>query len=177
MLEAVEFWPSSPAVMLSPKARNDVVVSRGGSRTVTENEQDAVRCDASVTVQVTVFCPIAKGDPGGGVQAVVTGSLPLLTIGSANVTAAGPPSIDCAVCAAGQMMVGGSGVGGTGTGTGVGAAAPPQAVKLMVVAAITLRKKSALHTKKTLAEQNGRVKYAKPCESALPRIRTGSTDG
>ena len=59
--------------MLSPNARNDVVDSFGGASTVTTNEQLSVRWSASVAVHVTVFWPIENGDPGGGVQVVVTG--------------------------------------------------------------------------------------------------------
>ncbi len=75
-LDATEFCPSSPAVMLSPNARNDVVDSFGGLVTVTRNEQLSVRCRASVAAQVTVFCPIVNGDPATGVQVVLTGACP-----------------------------------------------------------------------------------------------------
>jgi hypothetical protein len=143
----VEFWPSSPAVMLSPKARNDVVVSLGGSSTVTTNEQVATRCKASVAVHVTVFCPIANGEPVAGVQVVLTGSLPLATAGSVNVIGAGAPSTDCAVCAPGQVMDGASGVGGTGVGTEVGAVAPPHAAKIIVLAARKKQRTPGLPTK------------------------------
>jgi len=53
------FRPSSPHVMLSPNATNVVTLRRGGGgmTTVTGNVQFAVRCCASVMVQVTVVAP------------------------------------------------------------------------------------------------------------------------
>ena len=122
-LAETEFWPSSPAVMLSPKERNEVVASLGGVRIVTTKEHMAGRCRASVTVHVTVFGPTAKADPDGGVQAVMFGACPCATVGAAKVTTVAPPSGDCAVCAAGHVMTGGS------VGTGVGVVGPPQAAR------------------------------------------------
>jgi hypothetical protein len=81
-LDVTEFCPSSPAVILSPNARNDVVDNLDGLVTVTVNEQLSVRCNASVAAQVTVFCPIENGDPGTGVQVVLTGACPFDTIGA-----------------------------------------------------------------------------------------------
>jgi hypothetical protein len=83
--------------MLSPNARNDVAVSLGGSSTVTTNEQLSVRWRASVTWQLTVFCPTVKGDPVEGVQVVTTGAWPFAMDGAANVTVADAPSVDCTV--------------------------------------------------------------------------------
>ena len=114
-LAAVEFCPSSPAVMLSPNARNEVVDSFGGMSTVTRNEHESVRCSASVAAQVTVFWPTENVDPAAGVQIVVTGAWPLSTIGALKVTGVNPPSSDCAVCDAGHAILGGS-----ATGAGVG---------------------------------------------------------
>jgi hypothetical protein len=81
-LGATEFWPSSPDVMLSPNATNDVVDNLDGLVTVTVNEQLSVRCKASVAAQVTVFWPIEKGVPAAGVQVALTGAWPLATIGA-----------------------------------------------------------------------------------------------
>jgi hypothetical protein len=72
--DATEFWPSSPAVMLSPKDMNDVVDSFGGARTVTRNAHVSVRFNASVTSHVTVFCPMENDVPAAGVHVVVTGA-------------------------------------------------------------------------------------------------------
>src|SRR3954447_2615640 len=99
--------------MLSPKARNDVVASRGGVSTVTMNEQLSRRCSASGAVQVTVAWPIVNGDPPAGEQLVVTGSGRLRTDGAVNGTGVAAPSSDWAVCAAGQVILGGSAVTGT----------------------------------------------------------------
>jgi hypothetical protein len=79
--DATEFWPSSPAVMLSPNDMNEVVDSFGGLRTVTTNEQLSVRCSASVAEHVSVFCPMLNAVPVAGVQVVVTGASPFNTPG------------------------------------------------------------------------------------------------
>src|SRR3954468_9753575 len=81
-LGAIEFCPSSPYVMLSPNARNDVVESFGGLVTVTVNAHVSVRCSASVTVHVTIFWPSVKGDPADGEHAVATGVCPNVTVGA-----------------------------------------------------------------------------------------------
>jgi hypothetical protein len=146
-LEATEFCPSSPAVMLSPNARNDVVDNLDGLVTVTVNAQLSVRCRASVAAQVTVFCPIENGDPATGVQVVLTGACPFDTIGALKVTGVAPPSTDCAVCAAGQLIFGGSGVIGTGVGTWVGVVVPPHAVETIAPATARTRRSPHLHTK------------------------------
>ncbi len=91
--DATEFWPSSPAVMLSPNDMNEVVDSFGGLRTVTTNEQLSVRWSASVAEHVTVFCPMLNAVPVAGVQVVVTGVSPFNTPGGLKVTSVGPPSI------------------------------------------------------------------------------------
>jgi hypothetical protein len=112
----------SPAVMLSPRARNLVIVSSGVRVTVTVNEHELVRFRASVPVHVTVVAPIGKVDPEAGVHANVTGSLPAATVGAAKVTAVPEAAVVLAVTLAGQVRVGGSGSGsGVGVGVGVGA--------------------------------------------------------
>ena len=58
--------PSSPLVMLSPKAKNRVTASFGGggtARTVIANEQTSARCSASVAVHDTVVVPTLNVDP------------------------------------------------------------------------------------------------------------------
>ena|SRR5258708_9668378 len=133
--------------MLSPNARNEVVDNLDGLETVTVNEQLSVRCKASVAAQVTVFCPMVNGDPAAGVQVVLTGACPLATIGALKVTGNAPPSTDCAVCAAGQMIFGGSGVTGTGVGTCVGVVVPPHAAGTIAPAIAKARRSPRLHTK------------------------------
>ena len=46
--------------MLSPNATNLVKAMVGAAATLTANVQDAVRCRASVAVQVTIVPPIGK---------------------------------------------------------------------------------------------------------------------
>jgi hypothetical protein len=147
-LDATEFWPSSPAVMLSPNARNDVVDNFAGLVTVTVNVQLSLRCKASVAAQVTVFCPIVNVDPAAGVHVVLTGAWPFATIGALNDTGVAPPSTDCAVRDAGQVILGGSGENGTGVGTWVGVVVPPHAAGTIAPATATTRMRRHLHTKR-----------------------------
>jgi hypothetical protein len=119
-----------------------------GLVTVTVNEQLSVRCKASVAAQVTVFCPIEKGVPAAGVQVALIGAWPLATTGALKVTGNAPPSTDCAVCAAGQMIFGGSGVIGTGVGTCVGVVVPPHAAGTIAPAIARARRSPHLHTKR-----------------------------
>ena len=68
---------TSPAVMLSPNARNLVRdTCATGAATVTVNEHDRVACAASVAVHRTVVDPTGKVDAEAGVQAVCTGATP-----------------------------------------------------------------------------------------------------
>jgi hypothetical protein len=145
--DATEFWPSSPAVMLSPNDMNDVVDSLGGVSTVIMKEQLSVRWSASVTVHVTVFCPMLNAVPVAGVQVVATGASPLTTAGALNVTNVGPPSMDCAVWEAGHVIFGGSGMTGAGLGTVVGVVGPPHAAGIIAPASARARKSRHLHTK------------------------------
>ena len=93
-LGAVEFWPSSPQVMLSPNARKDVVASFGGLSTETRNEQVSARWSASVAVHETVRCPIENIDPETGEQMVLTGAWPLATVGAVKMNDRALPSVD-----------------------------------------------------------------------------------
>ena len=91
--------------------------------------------------------PTANGEPGDGVQVVLTGACPFDTIGALKVTGVAPPSTDCAVCAAGQLIFGGSGVIGTGVGTWVGVVVPPHATETIAPATARTRRSPHLHTK------------------------------
>jgi hypothetical protein len=133
--------------MLSPNDMNDVVDSFGGPSTVTRNEQLSVRWSASVTAHVTVFCPMLNAVPVAGVHVVVTGTSPFTTPGGVKVTSVGPPSMDCAVCEAGHVILGGSGVTGTGLGTVVGVVGPPHAAGIIAPDSARARKSPHLHTK------------------------------
>lgn len=76
-LAVVAGGETSPAVMLSPKARNVVRDSCGsGAATVTVNVHDLVVCTASVAVQRTVVAPTGKSEAAAGVQLVCTGAMP-----------------------------------------------------------------------------------------------------
>ena len=111
-------------------------------------EQLSRRCSASVAVQVTVACPIVNGDPAAGEQLVVTGDWPLRTDGAVNGTGVAAPSSDCAVCAAGQVILGGSAVTGTGIGTCVGVDGLAHAATIIALAIAQPRRTAHLHTKR-----------------------------
>src|SRR5262245_38114075 len=83
--------PSSPAVMLSPNARNDVTVIFGGCWITTLNEQAFVRWRASVAVHVTVVDPTGNVEPLGGAHATATGGAPPFAIAVPYDTVMGCP--------------------------------------------------------------------------------------
>src|SRR5690349_12160005 len=104
--------PSSPAVMLSPNARNRVPLSFGiggaGIVTVTLNEQTACRLMASVTVQPTDVVPPGNDVLDFGVQLNDVGGVPPVIAGSGYVTIADVAENDAAVTLTvpGQVMPG-----------------------------------------------------------------------
>ena len=108
--------PFSPNVMLSPNATNRVTTSTGlgGTTTVTGIVQLALRCSASVALQLTVVVPTLKLAPLTGVHASVNGVCPPATTGSLYVTGTGLPSADGCVTASGHLSVGASVGGGLG---------------------------------------------------------------
>ena len=63
---------TSPAVMLSPNARNLVFDSCASLATVTENEQLAVRFSESVAVHDTFVVPMGKLSPEAGEHDTLT---------------------------------------------------------------------------------------------------------
>jgi hypothetical protein len=78
-----EFAPSSPQVMLSPKATNLDTLSFAGTVTVTVNVQTSARALESVTVHVTLVDPGGNVDPVGGMHVGPTsGGSPPATVGS-----------------------------------------------------------------------------------------------
>jgi len=81
---------------------------------VTVKEHDACRDRASVAVQLTVVGPKGNDAPEAGVQGVVTGAAPAVTVGLANVTTWDAPVIPLTDTSAGHAICGGSvtGVGG-----------------------------------------------------------------
>src|SRR5262249_54851279 len=106
---AAVFCPSSPSVMLSPNARNDVTDSFGGSCTTTLNVQLAVRALASLVVQVTVVVPTVNDAALTGRQLVVNGGCPPVIVGAANETTCADPSSDSTGAGVtGQAIVGAS---------------------------------------------------------------------
>jgi hypothetical protein len=78
-------------VILSPNATNLVARSCGTFTTETGNVQLAVCCLASRAVHVALVVPTGNTD---GAQLVVTGAVPPVTIGAANVTGTALPSND-----------------------------------------------------------------------------------
>ena len=117
---------TSPAVMLSPKARNFVSAIFGDGVSVIWNEHDAVRFIASVAVHSTVVTPTGKLLPLVCVHDTETGVAPASTRGAPKMI--GPPASDVAVSPTlgGHAIDGGSatiGGGSGGGGVGVGVAA------------------------------------------------------
>src|SRR5581483_4992747 len=110
------FVPSSPYVMVSPKARNRVSEIFGGGVTVTSNEHDCDRCSASTTVHVTVDTPTGNSDPFAGVHVTFSGGCPPATVGLSNGTGMSAPTGDSTGSAFGQVIVGAAGGGGGGVG-------------------------------------------------------------
>src|SRR5262249_53527441 len=79
-----------PSVSLSPNPRyfEKASCGIGGGSTFTENEHEAECPAVSVALQVTGVDPTANADPDVCEQLVVTGGLPPLEVGAANVTTA-----------------------------------------------------------------------------------------
>jgi hypothetical protein len=71
--------------------------------TVTVKEHDATRALASVAMQLTLVGPRGNEPPDAGLQAVVTGAVPPVTVGLGNVTAWDPPLIPPTDMSAGQV--------------------------------------------------------------------------
>jgi hypothetical protein len=89
-----------------------------------------------------------NGVPANGVHAVVTGNCPFTTVGVGNGTLAATPSSDCAVIAAGQVILGGSGsTGGAGT-TWVGVDGLAHALSAIAATMENARRIPGLHTKR-----------------------------
>ena len=109
---------TSPAVRLSPYARNLVRDNRGiAASTVTVNVHVA-DCDAASTaVHFTDVEPIGKKAPDCLEQLTCTGSTPPLVHGAAKVTGMAAPVVDATRTLAGHVMLGGgTGVAGGFTG-------------------------------------------------------------
>lgn len=118
---------TAPSVMLSPKARKLVTARRGTRATVTVKPHDAACCRLSRAVQATAVVPRGKALSDAGVQVVVTGAVPPVVVGAANVTASGFPSTELAATFAGQEIASAAGGGGAG---GVGADGDPHAPEM-----------------------------------------------
>src|SRR5262245_12723454 len=102
--------PFSPSVTLSPNATYYVPLSRSGVE-VTVNEHCACREVASTALHETAVVPTLNELPDAGVQVVVTGDVPPLTVAGGYVTACPLPGTPCTVMLAGHEMVGAPGVG------------------------------------------------------------------
>src|SRR5437762_2774743 len=84
----------APSVMLSPNASMLLTDNFGTLLTVMLTLQVAV-CGvlaASFAVQLLVDAPTEKVEPDAGVQVVVTGALPPVTVGAGKLTGTGAPS-------------------------------------------------------------------------------------
>ena len=127
---------TSPAVKLSPNARNLVRDSRGtGGVMVTVNVQLVVSV-AAVAVQRTWVAPTGNSDADGGVQATVARDVPSartappVVVAAGYVTITGLPFGDAAACGGGHEIVRGwvVGAGGAVVGGGVGAVGDEQPI-------------------------------------------------
>jgi hypothetical protein len=97
---------TSPAVKLSPNARNFVRERRGiAAVTVTVKTHEVVCAAASVAVHWTVVAPTANGEPDWRVQLTWTGATPPVADAAANVTGTAAPVVDVAVAPRGHAMV------------------------------------------------------------------------
>ena len=76
----LEWLPSSPRVMLSPNATNFVRLILAGAWTVTAKLQLSTRWRLSVAVHETAVVPMPNWVPLPGVQVVVTGDAPPMTV-------------------------------------------------------------------------------------------------
>ncbi|HEY6356976.1 MAG TPA: hypothetical protein VIX35_01955, partial [Vicinamibacterales bacterium] len=104
--------PFSPAVMLSPKA-TIVIAAIVCALTTTLAVQTAVRPMASLAWHVTVVEPSGKVEPEAGRHDTVTGGVPPVSAGAANVTrSVAVPSGASAVVTPGQVRDGGPTGGG-----------------------------------------------------------------
>ena len=113
---------TTPAVMLSPNARNRAPVNRGGPCTLTMKEQVAVWPRESCAWQLTVEGPTGNALPGCGVQLRLIGAVPPELRGCSNGTLVAFPSTDCAEAFAGHVTV-------KACGCGVGCVGESQALK------------------------------------------------
>jgi hypothetical protein len=104
----------TPAVMLSPKARNLVALSLGGATTAIRKLQVEACCAASRAVHATSVAPTSNDEPLCRVHVVVTGGVPPVATGAAKRIATALPSGDCTVWGAGQAIVSALRVGPVG---------------------------------------------------------------
>ncbi len=95
----------------------------------------AVRLRASLAVHETEVVPNGNVVPDAGVHDTVTGDCPPLADGVVNVTAVPLAEVVLVVTAAGQVRLGGSGVGGGVGGGGVGAVGLLQAIVMPATSA------------------------------------------
>src|SRR4051794_23528785 len=107
--------------------------------TVTLNEHVACRACASFAAQLTVVVPSEKVDPDTGVQVVVTGAAPLLTVGAEYVTACDVVVTPLTLTSTGQAICGAVVVGPVGP---PGAELEPHAAAATKARAVARRMKS-----------------------------------
>jgi hypothetical protein len=130
---------TSPAVMLSPNARNRVLDNVGSLEMLTANEHVPVRLSESVAVQVTSVEPIGKLEPEPGEHVTLTVPWPPVTGGASKSSVIPAALVVEREMASTHAKVGGFATGGGGGGGGVGAVGvllqPATSPRLMTTAA------------------------------------------
>jgi hypothetical protein len=91
-------------------AGQPAITGASASTTVTVNEHVAVFPDVSVAMQVTVVVPLAKTEPGAGVQTTDASAQLSLPVGIVHVTTAlhRPGSVFCTMLLGQPEIVGGT---------------------------------------------------------------------
>jgi hypothetical protein len=123
---------STPAVMLSPNARNLVSAIRGTGLTVTANVQALARDCASVAVHVTFVTPTGNAVSAAGEHTTDTGGAPPVTVGAPNPTRTAPSSGDSTSTPAGHAITGAAG------GAGAVGLPPQEATKAVAITATAI---------------------------------------
>ena len=103
---------TSPAVRLSPNARNSCATGAGGRVTVTVNVHDrVVGGGVGRGARARGVAPTGNGDPDWRLQLTCTGDTPPVVVGGGNVTDTAAPVNDVVATFAGHEMVSGSPAG------------------------------------------------------------------
>jgi hypothetical protein len=95
-------------------AGHEIVGGSGTSVTVTSKPQESCRCRASLAVQATGVVPIGNFEPLAGTHVTVTGASPPTDVASSKAIVSSSPVGDSWETETGQVILGGSAVGGGG---------------------------------------------------------------